>query len=191
MDLTESIAPRSDQINSDDLMTGPVTVTITDVHPGAAEQPVDFIVAEYPGRAYRPSKSMRRVIVAAWGPSSATYIGRSLTLYRDPTVTFGRDTVGGIKIAALSHIDKPLKLALTVTRGKRAMCTVQPLAQAPAVDWAGRVQAAETEAQLRQVWQDANHAGVITPDLNNIITARRNSILNAQDGIESDAGDES
>ena len=80
MDLTESIIPRSDQINADDLIAGPITVTITDAYPGGAEQPVDITLAETPGRAYRPSKSMRRVLVAAWGKQSSAYVGRRLTL---------------------------------------------------------------------------------------------------------------
>ena len=127
MDLTESIAPRSDQLNADDLISGPITVTITDVREGAAEQPVDVILAEYPGRAYRPSKSMRRIIVMAWGAKSAAYTGHRLTLFRNPEITFGRDKVGGIEIAAMSHIDKPLTVALTATRGKRKSFTVKPL----------------------------------------------------------------
>ena len=127
MDMTQSIAPRSDQINADDLMAGPVTVTVKDVTEGAAEQPFDFHLVEFPGRAYRPSKSMRRVIVMAWGAETAAYAGRRLTLFRNPDITFGREKVGGVEIAAISHIDKPMTLALTKTRGKRAAHTVQPL----------------------------------------------------------------
>lgn len=127
MDISQTIAPRSDQLNADDLMAGPVTVTITNVREGAAEQPVDIDVAEYPGRAYRPNLTMRRVLVAAWGPDSTAYIGRRMTLYRDPDVKFGRDTVGGIKISHLSHLHKPLRLAITVKRGKREPYTVEPL----------------------------------------------------------------
>lgn len=131
MDLSQTIAPRSDQINAEDLLSGPVTVTITNVREGAAEQPVDIDVAEYPGRAYRPNKTMRRVLVSAWGPDSTAYVGRRMTLYRDPGVKFGGDTVGGIKISHLSHIPKTIRLALTVTRGKRAPYVVEPLPNAP------------------------------------------------------------
>ena len=130
MDLTESIAPRSDQVNTDDMIGGPATVTIETVVAGSAEQPVDIRLVEFPGRAYRPSKSMRRVLVAAWGADSTVYVGRRLTIYRDPEVTFGRDKVGGLKISHLSHIDKRLSIALTVTRGKRAMHTINPLPDA-------------------------------------------------------------
>lgn len=127
MDMTASIIPKSDQLNADDLMTGPVTVTIDKVSAGSAEQPVDVFLVEFPGRAFRPSKSMRRVMVAAWGAETSVYTGKRMTLYREPTIRFGRDEVGGIRISHLSGIDKPLKIALTVTRGKREPFTVQPL----------------------------------------------------------------
>lgn len=150
MDLTDSIAPNSDQLNADDLMAGPRTVTITEVRAGSDEQPVDIHLAEFPGRPWRPSKSMRRVLVAAWGKQSAPYIGRRVTLYRDPEVTFGRDKVGGIKISHLSDIPKQLKVALTVTRGKRAPHVVDVLTAPVARDWL-----AEADAGAPAVTLDA------------------------------------
>src|SRR5688572_1344037 len=87
MDLTKSIEPKSDQLNAEDLLTGPVTVTIERVTEGSAEQPVDVHLVEFPGRPYRPSKSMRRVMVSAWGKEAAVYAGRRMALYRDPEVT--------------------------------------------------------------------------------------------------------
>lgn len=127
MDLTDTIVPKSDQINADDLMSGPVTVTIESVTRGGEEQPVDIHLAEFPGRAFRPSKSMRRVLVMAWGKESSVYTGRRLTLYRDPEIKFGRDKVGGIRISHLSDIDRRLVVALTETRGKRTPFVVEPL----------------------------------------------------------------
>lgn len=181
MDLTASIAPRSDQLNADDLISSPVTVTITDVREGAAEQPVDVILAEYPGRAYRPSKSMRRIIVMAWGAKSAAYTGHRLTLVRNPEITFGRDKVGGIEIAEMSHIEKPLTVALTATRGKRKNFTVQPLPDAPKTtttprDW--RTEAAaltgNTDA-LRALWIDAKASGADTETLDHIKSQAKES----------------
>ncbi|MCW2901848.1 MAG: RoPhREQ2 gp58 [Streptosporangiaceae bacterium] len=130
LDLTETIAPRSDQMNSDDLMSGPRTFTITEVRKtGSEDQPVAIYLAEFPAdRPFKPSKSMRRVMVAAWTKDASTYVGKRLTLYRDETVRFGGQDVGGIRIQAMSHLDKPLKLALTVSKGKRAPYVVQPLA---------------------------------------------------------------
>lgn len=126
--MTEAIIPKSDQLNADDLMAGPVTVTVDSVTKGTAEQPVNIHLVEFPDRAYRPSKSMSRVLVSTWGAESSNYTGRRMTLYRDAEITFGRDKVGGIRISHLSHIDGPQEIALTESRGKRKPFKVQPLA---------------------------------------------------------------
>lgn len=131
LDISRTIEADSTQINADDLLAGPVVVTITAVRKGTSEQPVNIDVAEFPDRAYRPSKTMRRVLVAAWGKDPSVYTGRRMMLFRDPTITFGKDAVGGIRISALSHIEQRMTLALTVSRGRRAPCTVDPLPDAP------------------------------------------------------------
>lgn len=161
-DMTASIAPRSDQLNAEDLLTGPRTVTITDVKRGSTEQPVDIVTAEYgPGRPYKPSKTMRRMIVAAWGTNTAAYIGRRLTIYRDPDITFGRDRVGGIRISHLSHIDKRLEIALTVTRGRRASFAVDPLPDEPTPTPEGD---GITKPQLQKLSILRQHAGYADTD---------------------------
>jgi len=131
MDISTTTAPKSDQLNFDDVASTETTVTVDSVKSGTAEQPVEIHLIEYPGRPFKPSKSMRRVLVAAWGSDSKTYIGRRMTLYGDPTVKFGGIAVGGIRIRALSDIEGPLNVSLTVTRGKRAPFVVQPLANTP------------------------------------------------------------
>lgn len=146
MDITQTTAPKSDQLNFDDLAsTGPRTVTITEVKAGTAEQPVNVELAEFPGRPYKPSKSMRRVLVAAWGPEAAAYAGRRMTLYGDPEVMFGSQKVGGIKIKALSHIDQALKVSLTVSKGRRAPFTVEALKEPTAA----QIAASNDPGQLR------------------------------------------
>lgn len=129
MDLSQSIEARSDQINADDLTAGPVTYTIREVRQGAAEQPFDFMLVETE-RAYRPSKTMRRLIVAAWGPDAKQYPGRRLTLYREPSIKFGGAVVGGIRISHMSHISKRIEEKFQTTRGKRETFTVNPLPDA-------------------------------------------------------------
>lgn len=134
MDMSKSIEPRSDQKNSDDFIGGAQTFTVERVEAGSAEQPVNVHLVESPGKPYKPSKSMRRVLVAGWGKEASAYAGRSLTLYRNPDIKFGGATVGGIEISHMSHLDKSLSVPLTVTRGKKKNHTVQPLAapQSPA-----------------------------------------------------------
>lgn len=127
MDITKTTEPKSDQQNFDDYVGGPKTVTVSDVKSGSAEQPVEIHLVEFPGRPFKPSKSMRRVLVAAWGAEASAYVGRRMTLYGDPTVKFGGIAVGGIRISHLSHIDKTLTLALTVKRGSRSPFVVEPL----------------------------------------------------------------
>jgi len=138
MDISETTAPKSDQQNFDDYLGGSKTVTVSEVKAGSTEQPVEVHLVEFPGRPFKPSKSMRRVLVAAWGTDSSVYVGRRMTLYGDPEVRFGGQAVGGIRISHLSHIEKTLTVGLTVTRGKRAPFTVQPLAGPPTRDESGR-----------------------------------------------------
>lgn len=137
-DLSKTVEPRSDQLNFDDVAVDPVTVTVTQVvvNPEAKEQPVAIHLAEFPDRPFKPSKSMRRVLIAAWGKDSKVYAGRRMRLYGDPTVRFGGQEIGGIRISHLSHIPKKLTIALTVTRAKRSPFTVEPLE--PPRDESGR-----------------------------------------------------
>ena len=88
MDLTQSIEPRirpGERRRSD---RRPHHLHHPRGHRGKAESPFDFMLVET-DRAYRPSKTMRRVIVNAWGAEAANYAGRRLTLYREPTIKFG------------------------------------------------------------------------------------------------------
>ena len=126
-DMTAVIVPKSDQISADDFIAGPRTYTIEAVHiaPGT-EQPVNIKLSGEV-RAWRPCKSMSRVLVAAWGPDAKVYVGRAATLYRDPKVKWGGMEVGGIRISHLSHIERDMLIQLTATKGKRAPCVIKPL----------------------------------------------------------------
>jgi hypothetical protein len=132
MDITSTLAPKSQQLNTDDLIAGPRTITITKVTAGNNEQPVAVHFQGDEGKPWFPCKSMRRVLVAAWGADASQYVGRGVTLFRDPEVQYGGIKVGGIRISHLSGLDGPLSIALTVTRQKRAPYRVEPLKAAPA-----------------------------------------------------------
>ena len=131
VDIAKAIEPRSDQQNYDDYVAGPRTVTVTEVDRDK-EQRVSIHLAEYPGRPFKPSKTNLRLIAQAWGTEAAAWTGRRMTLAGDPTVKFGGQQVGGIRVVALSHIDKPFTAALTATRGKRTTYKVDALPDAPA-----------------------------------------------------------
>lgn len=125
--------PRSDQWNADDFIGGPRTFTVAGVKVGTAEQKYDIELAEGEGRWWRPPLTMLRLLIAAWGDEAAEWTGRRVTLYRDESIKFGSDAVGGIRISHMSHLpgNKPLNTMLTSTRGRRAKHTVQPLPDAP------------------------------------------------------------
>ena len=158
MDITKSIEPKSDQQNFDDYLVSSRTVTVKEVKKGSTEQPVEVHLVEFPGRPFKPSKSMRRVLATCWGSEANVWAGRRMTLYGDPTVKFGGQEVGGIRIGALSNIGEAKSIPLTVTRGKRATFTVQPLA-----DDVGEHLAALTGAttldELQDAWKTAGAAG--------------------------------
>lgn len=149
-DMSQFTAPKSDQLTADDLLGGPRTITITRVsaNPSEADQPVNLFYEGDEGRPFRPCKTMRRVIMSAWGIEAATYVGKSMTLFRDPKVQFGGMQLGGVRISHMSHIDGKMSLVLQATRGKKAPYTVQPLKiEAPAPDnsaneWAAKFIAA-------------------------------------------------
>lgn len=127
-DLRSTIVPRSDQLNTDQLLGGPMIITVTDVRAGSsAEQPLTIHYEGDNGRPYKPCLTMRKVLILAWGPDGTTWPGKSIELYADPTVKFGGEAVGGIRISRLSDIPKDIKVSLTATKGRKAMHEIQPL----------------------------------------------------------------
>lgn len=127
-DMSQVIVPKSDQLNSDDLIAGPITITISGVTIKAGQdQPIAVSYEGDNGKPYKPCKSMCRAMVMAWGPDAKHYAGRRMTLYRDASVKWGGMEVGGIRISHMSHIENAITMALTVTRGNKKPFTVKPL----------------------------------------------------------------
>lgn len=154
MDMSKVIIPKSDQLNSDDLIAGPRTITIREVAIKAGEQPVSIFYDGDEGKPWKPCKSMARVLVAAWGPDAKVYVGRTLTLYRDPNVKWAGMAVGGIRISHMSNIESKMTLALTETRGSRKPYSVLPLV----VQQAAKQQQAATPEPDVQPAQDMKDA---------------------------------
>lgn len=124
-DMRAVIIPKSDQLNADSLISGPVTITIARITIMPGEQPVSVFYDG--GLPWKPCKSMARVLVHCWGPDANNYIGKSLTLYRDEKVKWGGMAVGGIRVSHMSDIKAPVTLALTETKGSKKLFTVMPL----------------------------------------------------------------
>lgn len=158
MDISETLAPTSDQLDAIELVAGPRTFTITSVTAGSVEQPVQVSLEGFP-RVWRPSKGMRRVLAAGWGTDAKAWTGRRVTLYFDPDVSFGKDRTGGTRIKAMSQLDKRLSVPLLVSRGKSTIFHVDPLPDAaptPPEPTAEEVAACTDRDALRAMYK---HAG--------------------------------
>lgn len=153
-DMNQAIIPKSDQINADDFLGGPVSYTIERVAitPGT-EQPVS-ITLRGERRVWRPCKSMSRVLVAAWGSDAKVYVGRSVTLYRDASVKWGGLEVGGIRVSHMSHIERDMLLQLTATKGKRSPHIVRPMRE-PEPQPSRDARITEEEVNSIREWIDA------------------------------------
>lgn len=185
--------PRSDQINSDDFIGSAQTYTIANVRVGSAEQKYDIELAEIKDKAWRPPLTMLRLLMHAWGDESDDWIGRRVTLYRDESVRFGSDAVGGIRISHMSHLPggKPLTVKLTKTRGSKQNYTVEPLPDAPppivddeATEFEARITASATLADLDAIAADlkARDLGAHRKHLLAAWSERRAAIENKPEG---------
>jgi hypothetical protein len=125
-DLSKTILAKSDQMNADDLAV-PITIKVTGVRVTDGDQPTSISFEGDNGKPYKPCKSMRRVLVRAWGADSKEYVGRSMALYNEPTVKWGGQQVGGIRISAVSHIERDFAMPLTITRGQKKPFPVKKL----------------------------------------------------------------
>lgn len=164
-DLRYTIIPKSDQLNSEQLLGNPIIITITDVRSGGgADQPLSVHYEGENGRPYKPCKTCRKVLIHAWGADGTQWIGKSMELYNDPSVKFGGEQVGGIRIARMTDIsEKGLRVSLTATRGKKALHEIKLLRAEP-VETPSElitdshtiaIQSAETMALLAEVFKVA------------------------------------
>jgi hypothetical protein len=154
MDITNALAPKSDQLDAADLIGSPPQVfTITEVSENGSEladqQPVNIRLAEFP-RWWRPSKGMLRVLADNWGKDVQVWVGRKVELYGEPDVYFGKEKTGGTRIKRLSHIDGRKTTRINPRGGKNGSWTVDPLPIAPAAPNAAQI------AALRAEWKDAD-----------------------------------
>ncbi len=186
--------PRSDQWNADDFIGGPRTFTVAGVKVGTAEQKYDVELAEGGGRSWRPPLTVLRLLIAAWGDEAANWTGKRVTLYRDETVSFGPDAVGGIRVSNMSDLptgDKPFTVKLTTKRGKRASFTVDPLPDTPpplppitdddALDFARAISEAATVLELNKISAElkTRDLGTHRTQLQTAWTGRNNELKEA------------
>lgn len=125
LDLTEAMAVDSSRLNADDLVAGPITVQITGAktYRAKGKQRVQYAISNG-HMPWHPCKTQMRLMAEIIGDKSARpWIGKWVALYRDPDVTFGSDTTGGVRLAAVdaSMLDRPREFS--VRTGQTARTT--------------------------------------------------------------------
>lgn len=127
VDMSQFVEAKSDQLCADDLTGAPRTITVRKVTGNDGDQPVSIYFDGDNNKPFKPCKTIRRVLLAVWGRNAADYVGRSMTIYRDDSVTFGGLNTGGIRISHMSHIDKETVVVVMKTKGKKAGIKIAPL----------------------------------------------------------------
>jgi len=174
--LQQALAPRSDQLNSDDLLVGSIVIVIAKVNINlGSEQKIIINYHNDNGKPWKPSKGMGRVLTMILGGDPDKWIGETVELYRDETVSFGKDkNCGGIRIAGMSAVKTRTILSITTAKGKKSQITIEPIValgnapaqqrtQAPAAqseqpnakrEWAVKLKAAVNYGSLAvdEVW---------------------------------------
>lgn len=131
IDMSRFTEAKSDQLNADDLIGAPRTITVTRVVGCDGDQPVAIHYDGDNGKPFKPCKTIRRVLMAIWGRYANEYVGKSMTLYRDDSVTFGGLQVGGIRISHMSGLEKETTVVVMKSKGKKAGMKILPLRDAP------------------------------------------------------------
>lgn len=134
MDITSTTNAKSDQLNADDIIGQTVVIKITGEEVVSGDQPfniyytingVQAVDEKGKQKAYKPNKTMRRIISAIWGKD--VYVGRYMTLFRNEKVTWGAAEVGGIEISRMSHMERVMSFSLMVSSTKKKTYTIYPM----------------------------------------------------------------
>ena len=134
VNIREAIKPKSDQLNAEQLLVGPMIIKILAVKEGSKDQPVFIHHDQDAQRPYKPCKTMIKVLAAVWGEDDDQWIGQSLELYCDHSVSWAGNAVGGIRISKMTGIKSRVTMSLTTKRGSKKMYEFDPLTLKPQLD---------------------------------------------------------
>ena len=126
-DFGSTLKGKPTQLNAEDLRSGPITVRIERVRPGADDQPVAIYISGG-HMPWKPCLTMRRLLRACTGTTKGSaLVGRWVTLYCDPTVRYGKLKPGGVRMSHLSGLDSRVVKALQVSKDRFEEFVVEPL----------------------------------------------------------------
>ena len=183
--LTQFAEANTDRVTGDDLIGGPRTIKITKVE-GAVEEGKKRAIIHYegeePGKPFKPCKTMVRAMMAVWGEYASTFVGKSLTIYRDPAVTFGALATGGVRISHMSDMEEPVTIILAAKKGKKSPITIKPLVIAATV-------AKPDPRDGAQTWADEHIAKINACNDKDDIIALNNKAARAMERMQANFPD--
>lgn len=100
----------SDHITQELVSDGPQTFTVTgvtEVTMDGEKQRHAVTLAETAGKTWVPAFTVLKALAQVWSMEKENWVGQKLTLYRDPSVKIGRETVGGIRVSHVTGITEP------------------------------------------------------------------------------------
>jgi hypothetical protein len=105
--VKHAMQSKSDQLNYVDVGEGSLIALVESVNvTNSDQQPVTVVFAGCNGKPYKPNKGMIRVLAGAWGEETDNWIGKTIKIVGDPTVTWAGEAIGGLVVGALSDIAK-------------------------------------------------------------------------------------
>lgn len=126
-DMSSTIVAKSDQINAADLIGATRTITVKEVRIKAGDDQPVTVMIEGDRKAFRPCKGVRRLMVRVWGADANNYIGKSMTLFCDPSVTWAGKKEGGIRVSHMSGLDEEIVEYMRTSREATKPYKILPL----------------------------------------------------------------
>ncbi|GAB3192026.1 hypothetical protein [Nesterenkonia suensis] len=143
----------SDHISADLFADGPDTFTITGVTETTLEGEKKrhaVQLAETQGKTWVPALTVLKALAVVWSRETSNWVGQKVTLYRDESVRFGKEAVGGIRVSHITGISEPQTVEVRGAMNRRVSYTFQPLTVSPRVteeQWS-RITAAAGDVDL-------------------------------------------
>jgi len=125
-DILQTITAKSDQLNACDLIAAPITVKVLDVKVNKSDQPV-AIKIDGDHQPFKPCLTVRRILAKLWGPSSASWVGHSMTLYCDESILWAGERAGGIRVSHVTGISQEQSVVTRASKHKVMSYLIAPL----------------------------------------------------------------
>lgn len=132
MSMREFLTIKTDRFNYEHFISGPKTLKVSRLGK-KVDQGKPRLLVFFEGHEDTPywvPLGMAKCIASpdGWGESPfADWVGRSMTLFGEPTVQYGGKELGGVRVSHLSHIEKPYTTKISIRRGVRIDYEILPL----------------------------------------------------------------